>query len=436
LDHHALSYNDNVLQSLYDPRRVFWEYHLRKQRYALTVAHRRSGKTVCAIGECIERAMITEFEIFPPKIAFIAPTYAQVKRNAWSYLKHYTSNIPGVKYSENELSATFPNGAMIFLAGSDNPDTLRGLYLDHAVLDEFGSCDPTLWGSVVRPALSDRKGGATFIGSANGRNHFYDLYAKHKDDPDWLVTVLRASETGILDDAELADARETMSPDQYAQEYECNFDAAVTGTFYGQLIAQAEHNHRVTNVPYDPAVPVYAAFDLGIGGATAMWLYQLVGQEIRFIWYYENSGAALTHYTGWLDELKAKSGIRVGQLNLPHDANAREMTTGSTRKEFFESMGYSCLVLPRDNVSEGISAVALHIPKMWFDSRNCAQGIDCLRMYRRSWDEKRKAFSETPLHDQFSHGADAMRMAVRSLSLIGTPSDWKKPLRRNLRVVV
>lgn len=397
-----------VVEIPYAPRAHFKTYHDRKQRFAVTVAHRRAGKTVAEVNEGGKRALTVQRQFPPPQVAFISPTYKQSKRNAWPYAKHYYNGIPGVQFSESELTVTFPNGARYFFAGSDNPDSLRGLYLDHASLDEYGDQDPRTWGEVIRPALSDYGGTATFIGSARGRNHFYDLLKRHQDDPDFLVTILRASETGIISSAELDLARRTMTAEEYAQEYECSFDAAIKGAYYGKEIVDAEDAGRIGNVAHDKAADVYCAWDLGIGDATALWVFQIVGQEWHWLRYYEATGEALSHYVDWVKALP----FPVHKHLLPHDAKARELQTGNSREEFLQQRGLNCEVLPRHSHDDRINAARVKFNRFWFDAKGCERGIDCLRMYQADWDEKHQVLRKTPLHNWASHGADAFGYGV------------------------
>lgn len=420
---------------LYKPRPLFIPYHRRSQRFALTVAHRRSGKTVAEVNEGILKICHHKRSFPVPQVVFLSPTYAQAKRNVWGYLKHYTSNFPDMKYYENELTAVFPTGGKMILAGSDNFEPLRGTYADHCSLDEFGTQDPRVWGSVVRPSLSDYKGTATFIGSANGMNHFKQLYDDHIGDPEWFISNHKASETDILSTEELAAARSTMTPEQYAQEYENDFYAAVTGTFYGAEISALDRDYRITSVPYERASDVFAGWDLGLGGATAIWVYQRVGLEWRFLACYEGfrPDSGLEDAVNWIKGLP----YQITEHFLPHDAEARElMNPGTTRKEFLEVRGLRCTVLPRGSVEDGINTVRVNFNKFLFDRENCAQGIEALRMYRSQYDDKRKVFSKAPVHDWSSHFADALRYSVMGMPDQGRMSDWSKPIRRHLRVVV
>jgi len=415
----------------YNPRSVFLPYHNRTQRFAAIVAHRRCGKTVAEVNECIKVLTSVQRSFPPPQVAYISPTFSQGKRNAWMYAKHYTRKIPGMRFLEAETTLVFPHEGRLILAGSDNYDGLRGVYLDHASLDEFAIQDPRVWGEVVRASLSEYAGSATFIGSAKGRNHFYDIVIDHEDDPDWLIMVLKASETGILSEKELDLARRTMTPEEYAQEYECNFDAAVRGTFYGEDVERAEREKRITSVSYDTNAPVFAAMDLGIGGASAIWIFQLIGNEIHLLKFFQDTGHKLAVYADWMMKLP----YTIQTLYLPHDAEQRELQTGLTRTQFMENRGFSVHVLPKVNEAGGISATRVAFTRMWFDKSNCHDGVDCLRMFRRAYDAKKKVFSDTPLSDWAAHGADALRYVVQSTPYATPKSDWSIPIRRNLRVV-
>jgi phage terminase large subunit len=406
----------------YSPRPQFRAFHDRTERFGVTVAHRRAGKTVAAINDLI-RAAVTCGKP-NPRFAYIAPYFAQAKDVAWNYLKHYTAVIPGVTQNESELRVDLPNGARIRLYGADNYDRLRGIYLDGVVLDEFADMDPRAWSEVIRPALSDRKGWAVFIGTPKGQNAFYDLHRRAEGDDEWFSTVLRASQTGIIAADELAGLRKELSEDEFAREFECSFDAAVEGAYYARLLSEAETGepNRVCRVPVDPILPVHAAFDLGIGDATAIWLAQFTGREIRLVDYIENSGVALDWYGKQLKE----RGHTYEPLILPHDAQARELGTGKSRAEMLEAMGFRCRVLPALPVDDGIEAVRRHIPRMWIDKDKCAAGLSAIKQYRTRRDEKRR-LTLGPLHDWTSHAADALRYLIMAYE---EPRAKRPPERR------
>ena len=276
------------------------------------------------------------------------------------------------------------------------------------VIDESGDIDPRAWPEVIRPALSDRKGWATFIGTPKGRNAFYDVFLQSKAEDNWFSAELKASETGIIDAAELEDARRSMTAEQFAQEYQCSFNAAVIGAYYGRDMEQAEADKRIGSVPHDKAADVFASWDLGISDSMAIWIGQVVGKEWHWINYYENTGHALDHYVDWLKSLPYK----VHMHYLPHDGEARELQTGKSRKQFLEDRGLNVTIVPRHEVMDGIDAARIRFNRMWFDEAKCARGIDALRMYRAEYDDKNQVLRKKPLHDWASHGADAFRCGV------------------------
>lgn len=403
----------------YSPRQLQRDIHDNRKRWTLIVCHRRFGKTVLAINELIKTAL-TETNT-RPRCAYIAPYYKQAKAIAWDYLKYYSRVIPGTKVNESELRIDYPNGGRVQLFGADNPDSLRGQYFDDVVLDEYAQHPASLFGEVVRPALSDREGKALFIGTPQGHNEFYRMYKHALNDPNWMVRVYRASETNILSQAELMDAEKMMTPDEYAQEYECSWTAAIRGAYYATYIKQAEDEGRITNVPYDPVMPVHTVWDLGVGDSTAIWFCQLVGKEIRLIDTYENDGEGLNHYAKVLQD----KGYIYGRHYAPHDISVRELGSGKSRIETAESLGIEFEVVPNVPLDDGIEAVRNTLPMCWFDKTKCAQALEALRHYRREWDDKRGEFRARPLHDWSSHYADAFRYLALGLKE-DTPLDIAK----------
>lgn len=407
----------------YYPRKVWVPYHDSPARWRVVVAHRRAGKTVAAINGLIKTALTCPLP--NPRCAYVAPYLSQAKAVAWDYLKRFTQPIPGVKWNEAELRADLPNGARIRLFGADNADALRGQYFDDIDCDEFGDWDPRAWTEVIRPALSDRQGRATFTGTPRGKNTFYDLRQRAKSgEPGWALWELRASETGLLSADELADAKASMDEAAYQREYECSFDAAIEGAYYAAEMTKAEADKRVCRVPVEPTVKVDTAWDLGIDDATAIWFVQDVGQERRLIDYLEVSGEGLPQIVKRLED----RGYRYGRHLLPHDVEARELGTGVSRKETLERLGLRNIeVVPQQEVADGINAVRLMLSRCWFDSERCAKGVEALKCYRREWDGKRQTWKERPYHDHTSHAADAFRYLAMSRKPVAAQRDIRIP---------
>lgn len=394
----------------YQPRPQFLGFHSRGNRWAVIVAHRRAGKTVACVMELITRALATKKR--DARYAYIAPFREQAKTVAWHYLKRFAA--PVVKdvegdIRESELAVRLFNGSQVRLFGADNPNSLRGMYLDGVVLDEYADCRPSLWGEVIRPTLSDRNGWAVFIGTPRGRNEFCRLYEAALQDPRWFHLMLKASETGILPPAELESARRSLSEAQYQQEYECSFEAAIHGAIYAKELSRALEQGRITRVPYDASALVHTAWDIGKGDATAIWFYQFIGAEVRVIDFYEASGEFAPHY---LELLKSKP-YSYDTAHLPHDAD-HERITGLSFAEVVRNAGFRADVLPMLGLEEGINAARMLLSRCVFDSERCAQGLEALRSYRWAYNERMGELKTTPVHDWSSHAADAFRYLAQA----------------------
>jgi phage terminase large subunit len=399
------------LDTGYRPRPLQDEMHINRKRFNVFPCHRRFGKTVWAINDMLDMAHRNLLK--NPQYAYFAPYHGQAKRVAWEYVKEYSKMVPGIIYNEAELRVTIPrpkrnDKITIYLLGADNPTAILGMYFDGVILDEFGEFDPMVWTRVIRPTLADRRGGAVFIGTVKGQNHFYDVYqaALRNASGDWYCRMFKASETGIIAESELQELKAAMSENEYRQEMECDWSAALIGAYYGKEMQAAEEATppRVTSVPYEATLQVDCAWDLGIDDSTVIWFFQQVGREVRAIDYLEDAGQGLPFYA---DALK-KKGYSYGMHYLPHDVAARDLSTGRSRQEVLRTLGVTPVtIIPRMAIEDRINASRVLIPKMWFDKVKCERGIATLKNYERKYDTKNKIFLSSPLHNWASHGADA-----------------------------
>jgi len=411
---------EKVITIPYTPRALQRAVHraMDTRRFGVLVSHRRFGKTILAVNQLIKHAGLKPSGQTRPRLAYIAPTYSQGKAIAWDYFRHYSQPIVGHEVNQSELRIDYPNGGQIRIYGGDNPDSLRGLYFDGVVLDEYGLHRANVFTEVIAPALSDRSGWALFIGTPNGKNQFYEVAQKAKQlqaegHADWHYACYKASDTGYVKPEELERARSAMTDDEYAQEYECSFEAAVRGNYYGKELAAAEAEGRICTVPVDPILPVDTDWDLGIGDSMAIWFSQsLRSGEVRVVDYYEQSGEGFPHY---MKVLKSK-GYTYGTHWAPHDIQVRELTSGRSRQETAASLGLTFDVAPRHTLDDGIHAVRMLLPKCWFDAKRCADGLESLKHYRKDLNTRLNEWKDTPLHDAASHAADAFRLlAVRQV---------------------
>ena len=387
----------------YKPRPLQKAIHKSLQRWNVLVCHRRFGKSVMSVNQLIHSAL--SFKGKNGRFAYLAPTYTQGKTIAWDYLKEFSQPVPGTKVNESELRVDFPNGSRVRIFGCDRPDALRGIYLDGVVLDEYAQMPANLFGEVVRPSLSDRKGYAIWIGTPQGKNAFYDLYRQADGRSEWFTAMYKASDTGILDKDELKDAQSIMTSDEYEQEYECSWQASIKGAYYAKWMNEADKEGRITSVPYDPALAVHTAWDLGVGDATAIWFFQAYGRELRIIDYYEASGEGLPYYAKILQE----RGYVYGDHFAPHDIAVRELGSGRSRKEIALNLGIRFQVVAKQSIDDGIEAVRSVLPRCYFDEKKARQGLDSLLHYHKEFDQKRGEFKNRPYHDWSSHASDAFR---------------------------
>lgn len=400
----------------YKPRSVFLPLHERSKRWSVVVAHRRAGKTVSVCADLVIGALETELP--NPKFAYLAPLRDQAKKVAWQYLKDLSQPFWVKKPNEAELKIEVKSKggvATIYVGGADNPDSMRGLYFDGVALDEVGDMRPSTWYSVLRPALSDRRGWAIFMGTPKGRNMFWSLREEARMNPDThLLLELPASKTGIIHPDELRDARAQMTSEAYEIEYECSFDASIAGAYFARDIGAIYEAGQIKEFPRDNTFPVYVAGDLGFTDSCAWWVWQKVHGGFRIVDFYESDGREIQHYIDWIHSLG-----NVEKVFLPHDAKAKSLQTGRSIIEAFLANGIRPEIIPKMSLQDGIEAARQVIKKCWFDENKTYEGLEHLRAYSRTWDEKTASFKDRPNHDSHSHAADAFRYFALSCGDVG-----------------
>lgn len=407
-----------IVEIPYAPREWADNFHESTKRWSVLVCHRRSGKTTAALNH-LQRSALNEPN---SRYAYISPTYKQSKNVAWDLIKYYARPIPGVEFNEVELTVRYPNGSRLTLYGADNPDSLRGIGLWGVVFDEYSQQPSNIFTEIIRPALADHAGYAIWIGTPKGKNDFWELFDRHKKDEDWYTLLLKASESKIIPQEELNAAAKDMTEDEYLQEFECSFEAAIKGAYYSKELSLARKEGRIADIPYDQRIAVNTYWDLGIGDSTAIIFEQKVGRETHFIDYYEATGEGLAHYAKILKEKPYTYGSHVA----PHDIDIRELGSGQSRLEIARNLGINFEIAPKLSVEDGINAARLRFNTAYFDEDNCARLLHCLSLYRKEWDDAKGQFRNKPLHDFSSHAADAFRMwAVTPDGARAGPSVYK-----------
>jgi hypothetical protein len=428
----------------YRPRKWARAFHQAPSRWAALVLHRRAGKTTAVLNHHQRAAMSNGWErkrllglapelsaapdkleelIHPPggrNYGHCLPTLKQAKLVAWEPLKFYARAIPGIKINESELSIKYPTGHRVRLFGADDPDSLRGPAFSGFSFDEYGQQNPVIFTEIISKALGDHLGYAIFCGTIKGKDHLFQTYEAAKVNPatwfalwqtrqvslaqedDATIDMLRRA---IADDEELV-KQGVMSQDEFDQEWDLSTDAAIKGAYYTKEMGAAKKDGRIRAVPYDATLPVVTAWDLGIDDYMAIWFAQILRSgEIRLIDYLQGEGEGLPYYAAQLQS----RGYVYAKHYAPHDIMVRELGTGKSRFEVAASLGIKFEVAPDVSLADGIHAVRLLIARCWFDETRCALGLNALRQYKKRYNAALQAFGDQPVHDAFSHGADAFR---------------------------
>jgi len=221
-------------------------------RFKVVSAGRRFGKSRLAAWILIIKALQSESK----DVFYIGPTFQQAKDIMWNMLKELLHGTDLIETThENTATMKLTNGRRISLKGSDRPDTLRGVGLAYVVLDEYASMKVEVWEQIIRPTLSDVKGGALFIGTPAGKNHFYDLYLEAEKDEDWEAFQYTSIDNPLIDPEEVEVARRTMSTQAFKQEFEASFVSFTGGIFKNEWIKYDEEEPEEGNyvIAVDPA---------------------------------------------------------------------------------------------------------------------------------------------------------------------------------------
>ena len=226
----------------------------------------------------------------------------------------------------------------------------------------------------------------------------------HRDNP-WFPAILDRTRSRDL----------VERPQQYDHIWEGGFAHIFTGAYYAAEMNQARIDGRIGDFPYSPELPVHTAWDLGVGDSTAIWFFQIIGNEIRIIDFYENHNCGLPHYVEVLDN----KNYVYGDDWVPHDAKVTEWGTGRTRIEQMVELKRRIARVPHHKIDDGINAVRTAMRRCFFHGATTEAGLDALRQYRTEYDDDKQAFNDKPRHDWTSHAADAFRylaMAYREIT--------------------
>ena len=420
---------------------------------AMTVWHRRSGKDLMWLNQTIKRMLLAPF---CGTYLHIFPKLTQGRRDLWDaktspdsdgrpFRAHFPPNLV-MESSETEMQITLrpmphqkpqpiPDGkggqktvgSIYQIMGTDREslENIRGINSAGVVFSEYPDQDPAAWESIIEPVLLENKGWAAFDFTPKGKDHAYKLYEAAKNNPEWFTQTLTIDQTyrdgpgesgeRVISQKQIDDLRLRGAPEEVIQqEYYCSFEGYLRGTIYGDLLKRAHADGRVCRVPWITGLPVGTMWDIGRTDATAIWFYQVVGQEIRFIDYYANIKQGADHYVKICHERP----YLYGKIMLPHDAKVKGYTAQESTEEFLaKTLCRNVRITEKISIQSGIDITRRMFSRFVFDQIKCdtrpnpnvPSGLEGLAGYRRNWDEEKQDYSGEPVHDSFSHPADALR---------------------------
>lgn len=388
------------------------------------VLHRRAGKDRSWLAITLE-AMLERVGVY----FHVFPSLNQGRRDLWDNIVHEKINgverpvkmidmfppeliAPNGK-NETEMQITLINGSIWQIMGADSQeaiDRLRGPNPVGIVFSEFAFMLKSAW-TTLEPVLAENGGWASFIFTPKDESHGFELYNYALTAHNWFCELLTIADTKrdaegedgspVIDEDQIADFRASgTSETDIQREYYCSFKGFLHGTIYGDLMMTARAEDRIRDIPYVVNYPVGVCFDIGVSDHCAFWFYQLIGHAKHFIDYHEDKLKTVQHYARFLKQDKQ---YIYGRMSVPWDGRF-------AAADYLSSVGFPNVdVAKKGGVQDGINSVRQEFATFYFDQTKCARGIACLENYKREWDTVAHVFSNTPKHDEYSHGADALR---------------------------
>jgi len=371
----------------------------------LVILPRRAGKDMTCLQIALRQCLKKVCTIF-----YIFPTFSNARKAIWDAI-----DISGIKIldylpdaickkNSSEMKVTFVNGSVLQFLGSSEYDRLRGTNPYMVIFSEYAYQNPKAY-TTIRPVLASNDGIAIFISTPFAKNHFYDLYQVASNSPYWFCYRRDVDQIRHLSQEKLEEERLSMSHDMFMQEYYVSFDQGVGGSVFSLVLNKINNNNQITDVLWEPSFQVHTSWDLGYADKTAIIFFQVIGQSIHIIDYYENNQEGLEHYIKYLDTKDYKYGKHIA----PHDMENHSFSTGVTRRDMAARLGINFIISPKLHVADGIEASKVALSKCYIDENKCFKLVKNLNLYRYEWDEKRQQYKNTFFHGPESHAVDAFR---------------------------
>ncbi len=427
-----LKENKNTLLLPYDFNPRWYQLEMFKAfdsgiRFFCLVAGRRLGKDLASFNLMIREAFRN-----PGVYYYFFPTYEQARKALWEnddgngrkildYIPGWRDPIPNTyikRINNQSMVIELYNGSIIRMVAADKvEDSIVGTNPKGAVFSEFSVQNP-MGLKLMSPVFANNKGWYIINGTPRGKNHFYNLYMRVKDNPRWFTKYLPIDEAMVYTQEQINDMTEEytmagMSPDEIQQEMYCSWTAGVRGAFFMDCVERARADGRIGDFINDGS-PVDTFWDLGITDDTTIWFRQIQKNKIVWVDYYQASGQPTSHYA----EILQEKGYRYRTHFLPHDGN-QVKDTGNVivkQRELLQKhlrevkINDDVVVASKPSLMAGVQAVRHRFPLYHFNESKCFDGIKALESYHRKWNPEKGVYSDQPVHDWSSHPCDAIRV--------------------------
>lgn len=437
--------------TLRDYQRDAWRATAVRGDNACLTWHRRAGKD-----ELLLNALTVQAFKRPASYAYMFPESLHARRAMWQavnphtgrrrILETFSQEMLAAEPNETEMRLSLVNGSVVTFFGSDNYDRMVGASLAGIISSEHALAHPAAY-AYFSPMLRENNGWFWAISTPRGRNHFKDLMDFAAKTPGWFTQTLSIRDTGALTAEQIEEARQEyigmFGLDQgeayFQQEYEVSFNAAILGAYFAREMVAVRNEGRIDPTLEHVNAPVHRAWDLGVRDDTSIWWFQVVGGQVFILDCYSQSGAGVEHYAEVIRQRAAEHGWQDGIDFVPHDARVKEWGSGRTRVETMQGLGLNPQVVPMATFMDGIQAVRRTLPRCVFHSRCEDVGIAALEQYRREWDDEKKTFKATDVHDWAAHPAAAFRylslawQTIRPAVVEAKPqvTGWQIPPRKD-----
>lgn len=400
---------------------------------ANVVIHRRAGKDLTCVQIWLMRGLLrvgTHIYLFPLQ--------KQAREVIWHGMDH--RGMPFINYipepliaSKNEARMTIKliNGSRLVLAGSNNFNSHMGTNPVTIINSEFSLHNP-LARQYMNPILIQNGGLEINQYTPRGMNHGYEVLEQVRDNPLYFVRVLGCEDTYKHDGSRVVTAdmidqarRMGMSEETIRQEFYCDFMVGNVGAYFTREVTKMLNESRVMQrLPVDPRLPLHTVWDLGKSDATAVWFFQVVGDFIHLVHYFQESDRPMKYFLDYAENFRRPYGCKWGSHFGPHDIKQQTQGWESVESRLMAARkaGYIFQVTPKINFADGIEQLRYVLDRVRLDKHQCALGFRALREYARKYDEATGKFSDQPQEGWYLHGVDALRyLAVNYRRLFEVP---------------